>query len=108
MDILDKILKELELRHCFEFARDGKAYLIQPDGNKGCHYLSLWQTGSAPVQVCHALYDIFDGIERETVAELLDRSGLKIGDIRSAQDIPYPDRRDSACRQGNGHGILSE
>ena len=26
-----------------EFSRHGEKYLIQPESNKGCHYLSLWR-----------------------------------------------------------------
>lgn len=71
MSAAEAILNALERQHYYEFAKDGERYLIQPDNNKGCDYLSLWRMGEPPVRLRQAVYDIFDGIDAETVEELI-------------------------------------
>lgn len=66
------ILKALEARRSLEFRCCGETYLIQQDNNKGCDYLSLWRTGSAPVRLGEALFDIFDGVDADAVRELVN------------------------------------
>ena len=58
-------------RRCAEFRISGKAYLIQPDNNKGCDYLSLWRTSPRPERLGEAMYDIMYGVDGDAVSELL-------------------------------------
>ena len=67
-----------------EFAYHGSSYLIQQENNKGYNYLSVWR--SAPDYVCldRVFFDIDDGIDDETVSELLNKrciAGMSVNDI---------------------------
>ena len=67
-----------------EFSYHGASYLIQPENNKGYNYLSVWR--SAPDYVCldRVFFDIDDGIDKETVSELLNKrciAGMSVKDI---------------------------
>ena len=53
-----------------EFSRHGEKYLIQPESNKGCHYLSLWRVAPKAACLCRVCFEIFDGLSEETIEEL--------------------------------------
>ncbi len=53
-----------------EFSRHGEKYLIQPESNKGCHYLSLWRLNPKAACLCRVCFDVFDGVSEETIEEL--------------------------------------
>ena len=56
-----------------EFSCHSTGYLIQPESNKGCHYLSLWRTTPKAACLCRVCFDVFDGVSEETVEELFDQ-----------------------------------
>ena len=71
-----------------EFSFLGAEYLIQQENNKDYNYLSIWRT--APDYVCldRVFFDIEDGLDEETVFELLRRRCME---GRSAADILTPE-----------------
>ena len=60
-----------------EFSWHGAAYLIQQENNKGYNYLSIWRT--VPDYVCldRVFFDIEDGLDEETVIELLGKKCIE-------------------------------
>ena len=70
-----------------EFSYHGADYLVQQENNKGYNYLSIWRT--APDYVCldRVFFDIEDGLDRETIFELLSRRCIE---GESAADILRP------------------
>ena len=70
-ELIQTVLDALLTRRCAEFRLRGEAYLIQPDNNKGCDYLSLWRTSPRPERLGEALYDVMYGIDGDAVAELI-------------------------------------
>lgn len=70
-EIKQTVLHSLLTRRCAEFRLMGEAYLIQPDNNKGCDYLSLWRTSPRPERLGEALYDVMYGVDADAVSELL-------------------------------------
>lgn len=70
-ELVQAVLTALQTRRCAEFRIGGESYLIQPDNNKGCDYLSLWRTGARPARLGEAMYDILYGVDADAVSELL-------------------------------------
>ena len=70
---IDRVLDALRTKGFAEFRRGAEAYLIQPESNKGWDYISVWQTSPAAVCLCRAEYDLFGGIDAETVRELMEQ-----------------------------------
>ena len=70
-EIIQTVLNALLARRCVEFRINSEAYLIQPDNNKGCDYLSLWRISPRPGRLGEAMYDILYGIDGDAVSELL-------------------------------------
>ena len=68
---VQRVLALLQTRRSAEFRAFGKRYLIEPDSNKGCDYLSLWRVSPPAVCLGRALYDVFDGVDEAAVRELL-------------------------------------
>lgn len=71
MDTVGYVLELLRVQRYAEFRAFGKRYLIEPDSNKGCDYLSVWRVSPPAVCLGRALYDVFDGVDAGTVRELL-------------------------------------
>lgn len=65
------VLSALLTRRSMEFRAGGETYLIQPDNNKGCDYLSLWRTGPRPARLGQVMYDVMYGVDDDAVSELL-------------------------------------
>ena len=73
-----------------EFSYRGEKYLIQPESNKGCHYLGLWRLTPKAVCLCRAGFDIFDGVSEETAEELFGRrlpDGRRVRDMLQSPEI---------------------
>ena len=70
-EIIETVLNALFTRRCAEFRISGESYLIQPDNNKGCDYLSLWRTSPRPERLGEAMFDVMYGVDEDAVAELL-------------------------------------
>ena len=70
-ETVQAVFSALLTRRCAEFRLMGEDYLIQPDNNKGCAYLSLWRTSPRPERLGEALYDVMYGIDEDAVKELL-------------------------------------
>ena len=70
-EAMQRVLDALLARNFAEFRCDGETYLIQPENNKGWDYLSIWRTGSMPVCLDRAFFDLRCGIDADTVSELL-------------------------------------
>ena len=68
---MQRVLALLQTRRSAEFRAFGKRYLIEPDSNKGCDYLSIWRVSPPAVCLGRALYDVFDGVDEAAVRELL-------------------------------------
>ena len=70
---VEEVMKTILDGRIVEFSYHGASYLIQPENNKGYNYLSVWR--SAPDYICldRVFFDIDDGIDDETVSELLRR-----------------------------------
>ena len=88
MMTIREALKTILAGRIVEFAYHGSAYLIQEENNKGYNYLSIWRT--APDYVCldRVFFDIDDGIDEETIWELLSRrciEGNSVTDILDAE-----------------------
>ena len=88
MMTIQEALKTILAGRIVEFAYHGSAYLIQEENNKGYNYLSIWRT--APDYVCldRVFFDIDDGIDEETIWELLSRrciEGNSVTDILGAE-----------------------
>ena len=69
-ETIQTVLNALNKRRCAEFRLNGESYLIQPDNNKGCDYLSLWRTEPRPARLGEAMYDVMYGIDEDAVSEL--------------------------------------
>ena len=69
--IVQRVLNALHTAGSAEFSVGGETYLIQPENNKGWDYLSIWSTGSAVFCLARAMFEFSDGIDAETVTELL-------------------------------------
>ena len=69
---IHRVLDALTVGHFVEFCCEGETFLIEPDNNKGCDYISIWRTGSSAVCLGHSLFDIFAGIDADAVSELLN------------------------------------
>ena len=67
----DRLTDELLSGHVVEFTCHGVSYLIQEENNKGWDYLGLWRVDDPPACVARAIFDSFDGVDREAVEELL-------------------------------------
>ena len=67
-----------------EFLYRGAAYLIQQENNKGYNYLSIWRTAPGYVCLDRVFFDMEDGLDEETVRELLSKPCIE---GRSAADI---------------------
>ena len=85
---IQEAVKTILAGRIVEFAYHGSAYLIQEENNKGYNYLSIWRT--APDYVCldRVFFDIDDGIDEETIWELLSRrciEGNSVTDILGAE-----------------------
>ena len=81
---VEEVMKTILDGRIVEFSYHGASYLIQPENNKGYNYLSVWR--SAPDYVCleRVFFDIDDGIDDETVLELLNKrciAGMSVNDI---------------------------
>ena len=74
---VQRVLEGLETRRYVEFRMGSERYLIQPDNNKGCDYLSLWRTEPSPACLGRALYDVMDGPDADTVRELLEQPCIR-------------------------------
>ena len=70
-ETIQTVLNALNARRCAEFRLSGEEYLIQPDNNKGCDYLSLWRTSPRPERLGEAMYDVMYGVDEDAVSELL-------------------------------------
>lgn len=70
-ETVQAVLDSLLTRRYAEFRLSGETYLIQPDNNKGCDYLSLWRTSPRPERLGEAMYDVMYGIDEDTVSELV-------------------------------------
>ena len=70
-ECIQTVLDALSTRRCAEFRLNGEEYLIQPDNNKGCDYLSLWRTSPRPARLGEAMYDVMYGVDADAVAELM-------------------------------------
>ena len=70
-ETIQTVLNALNERRCAEFRINGESYLIQPDNNKGCDYLSLWRTSPRPERLGEAMFDILFGIDADAVSELV-------------------------------------
>ena len=70
-ETIQTVLNALNAHRCAEFRFSGEAYLIQPDNNKGCDYLSLWRTSPRPERLGEAMYDVMYGVDADAVSELL-------------------------------------
>ena len=70
---MEPIIEKILARGYFEFAHQGKTYLIQAESNKGWDYLSLWR--SAPDYIClnRVFFDGIEGVSEETIQELFDQ-----------------------------------
>ena len=66
------LLEALEKGRVVAFSHGGKGYFIQQENNKGWDYLSIWRDGEMPVCLGRVFFDIFDGISRDTVRELME------------------------------------
>ena len=73
-ETIQTVLNALLTHRCAEFRLSDEEYLIQPDNNKGCDYLSLWRTSPRPERLGEAMYDVMYGIDEDAVSELLHRS----------------------------------
>ena len=71
---IDRVLNALRTKDVAEFRRGAETYLIQPESNKGWDYISVWQTAPAAICLCRTEYDLFGGIDAETVRELLEQT----------------------------------
>ncbi len=81
---ITEAVKTLLIGGIVEFPYHSAAYLIQAENNKGYNYLSIWRT--APDYACldRVFFDIEDGVDEDTVRELLSRRCIE---GRSAADI---------------------
>ena len=70
-----------------EFSWHSAAYLIQQENNKGYNYLSIWRTSPDYVCMDRVFFDIEDGLDEETVLEILNKRCI---DGRSAAEILMP------------------
>ena len=71
-----------------EFSFRGGTYLIQPEHNKGCHYLSLWRLTPHASCMCRVCFDDYDGITDGTVRELLDQPFSEQHTVRDVLESP--------------------
>ena len=60
-----------------EFPFRHAAYLIQVENNKGFNYLSIWRTSPDYVCLDRVFFDIEDGLDEETVIELLGKKCIE-------------------------------
>ena len=67
-----------------EFSCHGEKYLIQQESNKGCHYLGLWRITLRAACLCRVWFDVFDGVSKETVEELIRQP---LPDGRTVRDL---------------------
>ena len=67
-----------------EFPYHGASYLIQQENNKGYNYLSIWRINPDYVCLDRVFFDIDDGIDGETIRELL---GKRCIEGKSAAEI---------------------
>ena len=88
-EILQTVLNALLARRCAEFRINGEDYLIQPDNNKGCDYLSLWRTSPRPERLGEAMYDILYGIDGDAVSELLHLSCIRGKSLLNCGEIQW-------------------
>ena len=93
---MEAILEAILSRGYFEFACQGRTYLIQTENNKGWDYLSLWR--SAPDYICldRVFFDGADGVSEETVQELLDRPFSEEHTLREILQSPDTEWREAA------------
>ena len=73
-----------------EFSRQGEKYLIQPESNKGCHYLGLWSLTPKAACLCRVCFDVFDGVSEETIEELFDQqlpNGRTVRELLQSPEI---------------------
>ena len=68
---VQRVLSALCTQHFAEFRCGGETYLIQPENNKGWDYISIWRTGAAAACLDRAFFELRDGIDEDTVRELL-------------------------------------
>ena len=68
---VQRVLDALRTRNFAEFRCGGETYLIQPENNKGWDYISIWCTGSSAACLDRAFFELRDGIDEDTVRELL-------------------------------------
>ena len=66
-----RVTERLAAGHIAEFRSGGEDYLIQQENNKGWDYISVWCTGSGMECLGRVLFDIMDGVDADTVTELL-------------------------------------
>ena len=60
-----------------EFSCGGSEYLIQQENNKGFNYLSIWRTSPDYVCLDRVFFDIEDGLDEETVIEILGKKCIE-------------------------------
>ena len=80
-EAVHRVLSALLTRNFAEFRCGGETYLIQPENNKGWDYLSIWSTGSMPVCLDRAFFDLRCGIDADTVSELLHLPCIRGGSV---------------------------
>ena len=60
-----------------EFPYHDATYLIQQENNKGFNYLSIWRTSPDYVCLDRVFFDIEDGLDEETVIEILGKKCIE-------------------------------
>ncbi len=71
---MEPIIEKILAHGWFEFAHQGKTYLIQRESNKGWDYLSLWCTAPGFTCMSRVFLDGLDGVSEDTIQELLSQS----------------------------------
>ena len=67
-DIIDYLLSG----KMYEFSYRRREYLIQQENNKGYNYLSLWRTSPDYTCLARSFFDIYDGLDAQTVRDIVD------------------------------------
>ena len=90
------IVKTILALGSFEFAYQGRTYLIQAESNKGWDYLSLWR--SAPDYIClnRVFFDGIEGVSEETIRELFDQPFSDEHTVREIIQSPETEWRKAA------------
>lgn len=66
-----RLLAALNARHFAELRCGNETYLIQLENNKGWDYVSIWRSTPKLEGLGRVLFDVFDGVDTDTVREVL-------------------------------------